>query len=199
MRREMLGLILCGGKSGRMGQDKGELKLRGERTQLEYSIGMLQKLCSRVVVSVGPKGSSRRELPEGVEIVEDVAGVEGPMGGVLAGLRVASALPVMVIAVDMPYLEISHLVQLANRRDEEKQATAFVAEDGFADPMCAIYEPACLPLIEERASLGRFGLRRLLEAADLERIALDRPFWLASVNDPDALRKARDELSGQAD
>jgi len=91
----------------------------------------------------------------------------------------------------MPYLEMSHLLLLLNRSDRAKQATAFLAADGRPDPMCALYETSCLPLVESAISDGSYSLRRILERANLERVELPRPELLASVNDRQDLLKAR--------
>lgn len=193
MKREILGVALCGGSSSRMGEDKTGLVVRSGRTQLGYALELLGQVCQRTAAGVGIDG--KRILPQGVDLIEDVEGVPGPMGGVLASLRDSSGWPVLVVAADMPYLEVSHLVQLVNRRDEEKDATTFLASDGKPDPMCTLYEPTCLPLMQTAANEGIFGLRRFLESVDLERVEHTRPELLASVNDPEELKRARRELS----
>lgn len=195
MKREMLGLALCGGESRRMGEDKALQTVRGGRTQVEYALELLGLVCDRLAVSVGPssRGGLAREL--GVPLVADEPSIKGPMSGVVAGLRLANGLPLMVVACDMPYLEPSIMVQLANRRDTEAMATAFVASDGFPEPMCAIYEPGSLAVLEALSREGKTSLRRFLQEVAVERIALERPQLLASVNDRAQLDEARRRLA----
>ena len=196
MKRDLLGLVMCGGESRRMGEDKAVIEVREGVTQLAYVAGLLEKFCKKVAVSTGPSERSERELPEGLVGIADAEAVAGPMAGVIAGLKAAEPWGLLVVAVDMPFLEASHLLQLVNRRDPEKLATAFIAEDGYADPMCAIYETRALGDMERLARVGKTSLRRFLESGEVERIAQERPYWLTSVNDPKALAKARERISG---
>src|SRR5690606_1017464 len=126
MKRDILGMALCGGASSRMGADKATLSARPGATQLEYALGLLGLYCKRVAAGVGPAGRGARARPEGVERIEDAPEAGGPMAGALAGLRAAGGWPLLLLAVDMPFLEASHLLQLASRRDPTKLATAFV-------------------------------------------------------------------------
>ena len=195
MKRKLLGLVMSGGESRRMGKDKASLEVRRGVTQLEYVSSLLRKFCERVAVSTGPRDRSSFDLPAGLESISDIEEINGPMAGVIAGLRAAAPYGVLVVAVDMPFLEASHLLQLLSRRDESKLASVFLAEDGLPDPMCAVYEAASLPTLERLAGEERGSLRRYLKGDEVERIALDRPYWLASVNDPEALEAARKKLS----
>lgn len=178
-----------------MGTDKAAIEVRKGTRQLDYAIDLLRPFCVAVAVAVGKKGSEARSLSSDVRAVFDPEGVSGPMAGVIAGLRAAEGNAVMAIACDMPYLEPSVLVKLVNRRDSERVASAFVAPDGKLDPMCAIYEARGLGLLEKCVAEGKISLRRFLEENDVERIALDRPIFLASVNDQSDLAKARERLS----
>lgn len=190
MKRPILGVALCGGRSSRMGADKSGLQVRPGVTQLEYTVQLLGAVCEEVALCVGREASSSN-FPAGFQIVEDAPEVEGPMAGVLAALRASARRPVLAVACDMPFLEARHLVQLVNRRDPEKRATAFLAGDGSPDPMCALYEPSCLPALEASARRGWSSLRRFLAEAEVERVEADDPAFLASVNDPAALAEAR--------
>ena len=195
MKRPMLGLALCGGASRRMGESKALLEIRPGLTQLAYALELLDSVCEDVAVGIGPVPRSEFDLSVSVAIILDAPDTRGPMAGVIAGLRHATGRPMLVIACDMPYLEPSLLVQLVNRRDASQLATAFVATDGSPDPMCAIYESASLATLEALAKEGKSSLRRFLLESPVERIPLDRPELLASVNDRRELDEARRRLA----
>lgn len=191
MKRDILGVVLCGGRSSRMGRDKALIEVRPGISQLDYQLGLLAPFCSRLAMSVGPAANPDLRLLDGVTLLVDEEGISGPMAGILAALRAAGGSPVFAIACDMPFLESSHLVQLLNRRDSSKWATAFLAQDGQPDPMFVLYEPECLPALAERAERGQASLRRFLMDSEVELVRpLDGGF-LASVNDPVQLEKAR--------
>lgn len=191
MKRDVLGVVLCGGKSSRMGSDKASLEVRPGQRQLERQLELLGRYCRKLAVSVGPLSREKRSLPAEVEAIGDVEGLEGPLSGVLASLRSAEGWPVLAVACDMPFLEASHLLMLVNRRDPDKLASAFVASDGMPDPMCAVYEAAALPELESLAAEGKGSLRRFLQDTRVQRIEVERPLFLASVNDPGDLDAAR--------
>lgn len=174
-----------------MGVDKASLEFHPGVRQLDYQLGLLEPFCSRLGVCVGPASRSERSVVANVEVIFDLDDISGPMSGIVAALRAAEGVPILVIACDMPFLEASHLVQLLNRRDPEKLATCFLASDGKPDPMCAIYEAAALTGLEALAASEQTSLRRFLSGERIERVQPERPEFLASVNDPEQLAAAR--------
>ncbi len=174
--------------------DKALIEVRPRVSQLDYQLGLLEPFCSRLAASVGSASNEDRALPDGVARVFDLPEVEGPMSGLIAALREAAGLPVLAVACDMPFLEPAHLVQLLNRRDARALGTSFLAADGMPDPMCSVYEPSSLPVLEGLAAEGKWSLRRFLLENEIERIEVGKGLFLASVNDPDQLELARRSL-----
>lgn len=199
MKRDLLGVVLCGGESSRMGVDKAAIEVCPGVSQLERQLSLLEPFCSRLAACVGPSSRPGRALPKGVAAVRDADDVEGPMGGVIAALRLGAGLPVLALACDMLYVESSHLVQLLNRRDPQVLATAFVATDGLPDPMFCLYEASSLPQMVACAAAGRASLRHFLSGVPVERVVLPDSRFLASVNDPEQLSAARSRLGVQPD
>jgi len=91
-------LILAGGDSRRMGQDKPTLLLEGE-TLLARVAGSMQALFPEVLVSVR---SHRMDLPW--QQVCDADQGAGPLAGVLAGMAAAQTPWLFVLACDMPFI-----------------------------------------------------------------------------------------------
>lgn len=199
MKREILGVVVCGGKSRRMGESKAMLEARPGVRQLDYALELLGLVCQRVGAAIGEEEALHPLLPESVESIADDPLAEGPLAGVLGALRVADGWPVLVLACDMPYLEPSVLVKLVNRRDPERCATAFMGPDGRPEPLCAIYEPSARGRLEEAVKQDRYSLRDWLVSGAAQVIALDRPDLLASVNDRSSLERARRDLSWPQD
>lgn len=189
----MLGLVLRGGESRRMGRDKGKVVARPGMRQVDYLLEILRPFCLKRGVSVG--GESKGDaLAEGVVEILDSDQASGPMAGILAGLEAGRGWPILVVACDMPYVETDHVLQLVNRRDPERLGTCFLGTDGRPEPLFAIYEPAALPLLQERAKEKRFGLRAFVERESFEVIEPASRDFLVSVNDPESLVIARKKL-----
>ncbi len=137
-------LILAGGDSRRMGQDKAALLLDGQ-TLLDRAIAAMQQIFPEVIVSV-------RQPRAGVELpqVRDEVAASGPLAGLVAGLAQAETPWVFAVACDMPFLTPALVEGLATLRGQH-QAVVPVA-DGHPQPLAAFYATNALETI--RASLA---------------------------------------------
>src|SRR4051812_32950647 len=98
------GIVLCGGRSTRMGVPKATLPF-GPETMLQRVVGLLGGVVSPIVV-VAARDQSLPQLPEGVLMTQDEREQRGPLEGLRAGLK---ALPESVDAAyvtscDVPLL-----------------------------------------------------------------------------------------------
>lgn len=195
MKRPILGLVLSGGKGRRLGQDKALYEFREGERQLDWTLRLLDAYCDRLAVSCRADQLELRENWAQAQLLVDEPRIEGPLAGIIAGLRYARGSPVLVLACDMPLLDASVLLRLVTRRDETKLATCFNADDGKPEPLCAIYESDCLALLEGRAAKGQRSMRRFLEDSDVERIALSEPQMLASANTKEDVEAIRHRMN----
>jgi molybdopterin-guanine dinucleotide biosynthesis protein A len=101
----LLGVVLAGGKSSRMGRNKALLDLQG-RSLLEHQMALLAPLCARVVVS---------GAVDGVEGIPDDCAHQGPLGGILTVAKRFPGWALLLIPVDMPRLETIDLQQLCSQ------------------------------------------------------------------------------------
>jgi molybdopterin-guanine dinucleotide biosynthesis protein A len=182
VKRPILGLVLSGGKSRRLGQDKALLSFREGTNQLDWTLSLLDRFCDRLAVSCREDQLSVRGNAFGAVALPDDPELSGPIAGVVAGLKRAAGSPVLAVACDMPLLDASVIMRLVTQRDSNRLATCYVAEDGRPEPMCAIYESECLELLEKSARQGRKSLRRFLEQSAVAQIALNETQMLASAN-----------------
>jgi molybdopterin-guanine dinucleotide biosynthesis protein A len=101
----LLGVVLAGGKSSRMGRNKALLGYRG-RSLLEHQMDLLAPVCARVVVS---------GAVEGFEGILDDCAHQGPLGGILTVAKRFPGWALLIIPVDMPRLETLDLQQLCQQ------------------------------------------------------------------------------------
>jgi molybdopterin-guanine dinucleotide biosynthesis protein A len=198
MTAALYGLILAGGRSTRMGQDKAALKY-GERSQLERAFGLLAPLVSRCFVSVRADqqvDALRAKFPQ---IIDDADGVVGPAAGIHSALRAHPDAAWLVLACDLPFLDAATLQNLIARRDPARIATAYrSAHGGLPEPLCAVYEPAARSALEVYLAGGRNCPRKFLIQSDT--LLLDQPHAeaLDNVNTPIELDAARARLGAAA-
>lgn len=195
MKRSILGVVLSGGESRRLGRDKAQLSFHEGTNQLDYSLSLLDAFCDSLAISCRSSQRDKRSSRFDAELIPDADGMAGPMAGMIAGLKYASGRAVLTIACDMPLLDASVLLKLISLRNPDTLATCFIAQDGKPEPMCALYEARCLPALEDWVRKGNFSLRRFLEVSDVELITVDEPQLLASVNTLEDVEAARKRLA----
>lgn len=154
------GFILTGGASSRMGTDKGKLLLNG-KTFVERIITALSGVTKTVAIvgngvgKVGEVGVAEySSLQSNVRIVPDVFAAWGALGGVHAALAATEADWAVVVACDLPFVSSELFSRLVDLR-EDFEAVAPIQEDGWPQPLCALYrvEP-CLAMAEKLIKSG---------------------------------------------
>ncbi len=190
MTAPLYGLVLAGGRSTRMGTDKAALEYQG-RAQLERAFGLLEKLVARAFVSVRTDQTADPLRSRFAQIVDGADGIEGPAAGIRAAQLAHPEAAWLVLACDLPWLDMATLQHLIARRDPARMATAFRSQHGgLPEPLCAIYEPAAVAALTQFLATGRTCPRKLLLISDT--LLLDQPNIkaLENVNTPQELAAA---------
>ncbi|MDQ6974698.1 MAG: molybdenum cofactor guanylyltransferase [Mariprofundaceae bacterium] len=149
------GVILAGGASKRMGQDKASLIFNGQ-TLLARAEQHLQPLFEHVVVSVRQHRSDTH-LPQILDQHESRA----PILGIHAALKHVKTDWICVVAVDMPFVSPDLLCFMADNRNHHDAVLAEVG--GTLQPLLAFYhQHACLPIMQTRIAHHQRSLIRLI-------------------------------------
>lgn len=136
---KLYGLVLSGGKSTRMGTDKGLIPYHGV-PQREYLYDLLAQVCDTTFVSL--RADQQSNLPVGMQSIVDLDEFRGPYNGLLSAHKKHTEVAWLVLACDLPLMNLAALKELISQRDSTKQATAFaVKENPLPEPLCAIWEP----------------------------------------------------------
>jgi molybdopterin-guanine dinucleotide biosynthesis protein A len=187
------GLVLTGGKSKRMGKDKGTISWHGTE-QRYYLAGLLQKFCEEVFLSC-----RREQLPEikpPYKALPDAFGEAGPLGAVLSAFGYQSGRAWLVVACDLPMLDEETLRLLTTNRVAGKIATVYASPyDGQPEPMPGIWEPGSRPLLLDCLTNDNASLRKVLITNDTVLLPCPGPDALMNVNTPEDARKAIEILS----
>jgi len=145
------GCVLIGGRSSRMGTPKHLLE-QGGKTWLELIVEKLRERTDRVVIS------GRGEVPASLSncpVVPDVAGMEGPLAGILAVFRAYPGTSWLVTACDMPEISIAALDWLLAQRGKGiKAVLPDLQGSGMVEPLLAYYDQSCRELLEKSVSDG---------------------------------------------
>lgn len=139
---KIYGLVLSGGKSTRMGTDKGLIAYHGI-PQREYLYGLLSQVCEKTFVSL--REDQESELPAEMETIVDLNEFKGPYNGLLSAHKKYPDVAWLVLACDLPLMDLEALKELMEARNAEREATAFaLKENPLPEPLCAIWEPHAL-------------------------------------------------------
>jgi molybdopterin-guanine dinucleotide biosynthesis protein A len=158
-KTSLWGLLVAGGRSQRMGQDKALIEVDGLplwRRQLE----LLSTACSQVAVAAPVRP---QWLTSEVHLVPDAEGAHGPLAGLIAGLRWAEAggAPgLLALAVDLPRLEAALLQELVT---ELVNGCGIVCRTqwGF-EPLCALYPTEAVTCAVDLAKTGDWKMQNLV-------------------------------------
>lgn len=186
----LYGLVLAGGKSSRMGEDKGAMSYHG-LPQREYEATLINKYCFRTFISIR---LNQDELVETkYEKMYDTFEGLGPYGGILSSMRAHPNAAWLVLACDLPYLDDDTVKQLINSRHPGKVATCFYNPDtDFPEPLITIWEPKAYPILLEYLSLGYSCPRKVLINSDIEMIKIQDVIKMKNVNDVKDSLEAKD-------
>jgi len=160
----LLGAVLAGGASTRLGPDKALIALptpAGPRPMAAVAAALLREAGAGRVVVVTPRPAPLSGLADGV--VLDLYPGRGPLGGIHAALSAARGAWCLVLACDMPLAGSGFLAAMAARVRAAGAGAAGAgaagagaagADPGFdalvprtaagLEPLCALYGPACL-------------------------------------------------------
>ena len=142
-------IILAGGKSARMGEDKAFLRF-GDSTLIERILGELRPhFEDMILVSNHPE---RFMHLEDVRIVSDVHPGQGPLGGIFSGLLASRGHHNLVVSCDMPFLNHLLLDYMWSLREWGDVVVPLTHE--ALSPMCAIYAREVLPALASALAAG---------------------------------------------
>ncbi len=189
--RGCTGVLLCGGKSRRMGFDKAFLQRDGDyllpalAAVLQANFGQVLAVCDTAEKFAGLTPFA------GLPLAEDATPAAGPLGGICTAFENTASPWLFVMACDMPGLDIDILYKLASLLQKfPRPDVALCRHGGRLEPLFAFYHRSCLPVLqkqlksEDKSPRGAFANLRL-EVLELEEAEAARAF--ANLNTQEEL------------
>ncbi|MFK8009797.1 MAG: NTP transferase domain-containing protein [Saprospiraceae bacterium] len=173
------GLVLAGGKSVRMGKDKGALDYHG-KPQREFMADLLGQFCEETYISVRVNQGVESEY----ELLEDTFVGLGPFGAITSAMRKNPNTAWLVVACDLPLLDEKTLQLLVENRNSSKVATAiYNPETDFPEPLITIWEPRSYQVMLNFLTQGYSCPRKVLINSEIELLKVEDTKVLLNVND----------------
>lgn len=149
LANELVGLILCGGRSSRMGQDKYLLNYHGIPQWL-YLAELLSKLSIPYYLSCRAEQLSK--IPKAINTILDLesSNFQGPLRALDSAHKKYTQLSFLVLACDLVGLTLRSIQYLlANRKPNLYLSAYHNPQTGFNEPLCAIWETQGLKVLSQ--------------------------------------------------
>jgi molybdopterin-guanine dinucleotide biosynthesis protein A len=186
------GLVLAGGKSIRMGYDKGLIAWH-EKEQQYFVADLLKSLCNEVYISC--RHDQQKMIDTKYQTVTDTFTGLGPYGAILSAFREKPDVAWMVVACDLPLLDIDTLQYLKDNRNISSTATAFENPyNNLPEPLITIWEPKSYPDLLSFLSQGYTCPAKVLRNSDTTILKIKNPEALTNVNTKEELGKVQQVL-----
>jgi molybdenum cofactor guanylyltransferase len=156
-------IVLCGGQSSRMGQDKSALRV-GTETFLERAIRVSREIAGDVIVVA----RASQIIPPGVRVVNDPVENLGPLAGIAEGLAASHTDVNVVVACDMPCIKAPVLQRLIDAIGDHDACVAVV--DGHASVLCAVYRSRLAPVATAMLEQGERRVTALVDRVKTKRV-----------------------------
>ncbi|SDK77687.1 Molybdopterin-guanine dinucleotide biosynthesis protein A [Catalinimonas alkaloidigena] len=176
------GLVLVGGRSTRMQEDKSQIAYRGTAHR-RYLAEQLASVCDQVFLSCRPDQVG--ELEDSFPALPDTFSGLGPYGAILTAFQSNPNAAWLVVACDLPFADASVFAHLKKQRDPSKVATAFLNPDtAFPDPLLTLWEPKSYPILLDFLSQGYSCPRKVLINSDCHVLPVPHANALHNANEP---------------
>jgi molybdopterin-guanine dinucleotide biosynthesis protein A len=183
------GLVLAGGKSERMGFDKGGINWYGKE-QRYHMADMLKPFCKEVFISC--REDQLQEIDAGYSTLTDTFTGLGPFGAILSAFREKPDSAWLVVACDLPLLNEKTLKYLIDNRNSSSVATAYQSSfDDFPEPLITIWEPKSYHVLLSFLAQGYSCPRKVLINSDITLLNASTPDDLTNVNTPEDIEKIK--------
>jgi len=165
---EVTGIILAGGKSSRMGTDKGLQELCG-KPLINYAIQSLSGLCSTILIST----SSDAYQSFGYKTVADEIPGIGPMGGIYSALKQSKTEKNLVLSCDLPFVS-KELLSFILKNSEGYQVAVPWQGNQHYEPLCGFYHLSILEQISLYIQNNNYKLPDIFEKISINRLVINK-------------------------
>jgi molybdopterin-guanine dinucleotide biosynthesis protein A len=186
-QKTITAIILAGGKSSRMKEDKGLVIFNGKML-VQHVIESLKKIMNEIIIITANPAYKQFDYP----CIEDTMKGKGPLGGIYTGLINSSTQKNLFVGCDMPFLTERILADLITScSDEDVLLTEHL---GLAEPLCSIYDRSCITHLRSQLEQNHLKITDALAGLKTRVISFDREEWLkgnefANINSIEELNK----------
>jgi molybdopterin-guanine dinucleotide biosynthesis protein A len=153
-------IILAGGQSSRMGEDKGLMLLEG-KPMILHIIETVSEIASEIIIIANHLDYEQFGLP----VYADLVKVKGPLAGIVTGLSVSKTDQNWIIACDTPYVTADLLLDL--KKELEGYDGVIASYQDRLHPLIAAYHKSALPILKSELEKDNLKLMRANAALNI--------------------------------
>ena len=189
-KNNITGIILAGGKSSRMGKDKGFLELNG-KTFMSHIIEALKPVVKEMIVVSNASDYDVFNLKRVEDMIEDA----GPLAGLYTGLFHSETENNIVLSCDVPLISTGVLKKLIDGFTSEADVIQ-IESQGKTMPLIAMYKKHCWKHFLKQLEQGERRMRVVVEELQTKTLKLDTDSeqYVRNINTLSELKELRHEL-----
>lgn len=188
-KTNITGIILAGGKSARMGSEKG-FALYKNKPFIKHIIDVIQPLVSEIIIVSNNPDYDRFNLKRVNDIIENT----GPLAGLYSGLYHSTTENNLVLSCDVPLVNDELLSTLFSEASNEHEIVQ-ISSQGKTMPLIALYKKSCMDPCLETLESGERRLRVFVSQLKTKTISIDGSLekYVQNINTLDELKRLQDD------
>ncbi|MBL7890771.1 MAG: molybdenum cofactor guanylyltransferase [Bacteroidia bacterium] len=180
IKEKITGIILAGGKSSRMGFDKGLIEINN-KPMVQYIIDQLKLITDTILIISNNNEYNKFGHTVHADLIKNV----GPIGGILTGLEYSQTKYNMVISCDTPFIKKNTLTELVKKID--KYDVIIASNKGEAHPLCGIYSKTIANQLRVLIENRQFKIRKAIQQFNTKVVEFETTSQFVNINTKEEL------------
>ena len=182
-KNNITGIILAGGKSSRMGTEKG-LILYKNKPFVEHIIEAMNPLVDNIIII----SNNKAYKSFGFRCYEDLIKNTGPLAGIYTGLRYSKTDNNLIVSCDIPLIKTAVLQKLIDQKNDTSEVIQLQSQ-GKNMPLIALYKKSCKVIFMEELYQNQKKVQKALKKCNVKTVLIDGSLEkvTANINTPEDL------------
>ena len=182
-KKNITGIILSGGKSSRMGKDKGFLTFNG-KSFIQHSIDALKPVVTEIIIV----SDNKKYDVFGLKRIEDAIENAGPLAGIYSGLKYSNTDYNLVLSCDIPLINTTILQKLVDAVDDDSEIIQ-IESQGKTMPLIALCTKQCEHTFLKLLKKGERRLQYAVNQCNVKNVVLtdEETYFTQNINTPEQL------------
>ena len=182
-KNNITGIILAGGKSSRMGTEKG-LIIYKNKPFVEHIIEAMSPLVDNIIIISNNKAYESF----GFKCYEDLIKNTGPLAGIYTGLRYSKTDNNLIVSCDIPLIKTAVLQKLIDQKNDTSEVIQLQSQ-GKNMPLIALYKKSCEVIFMEELYQNQKKVQKALKKCNVKTVLIDGSLEkvTANINTPEDL------------